>query len=60
MDEQWVKEIWWCDQKKQEGIKSATEMPESKNSAAVEDQRQGEVLVQKTEWRKIQRQRKKT
>jgi hypothetical protein len=45
--------------KKQEGIKSATETPELKDSAVPEDQRQGEVLAQKTEWRKIQRQRKK-
>jgi hypothetical protein len=59
MEERRVKEIWWRDQKKQEGIKSATEMPEPKNSAALDDQRHGEVLEEKTEWRKIQRQTKK-
>jgi hypothetical protein len=45
--------------KKQEGNKSATETPEPKDSAAPEDWQQGEVLAQKTEWRKIQQQRKK-
>jgi endonuclease III-like uncharacterized protein len=58
MDERRVKEIWWRGKKKQEGIKPATETPEPKNSAAPEDRRQGEVLAQKTEWRKIQRQKK--